>query len=336
MTLMAKIPGVKFGFEYKYADVDFQNRKITFVLENDEKIEFEMLEGEEYTDSFERISKLTNPEQPNDNIILFDKKIAKKTINNIEDQKILLDIFCRGALFTADRIKKTSKIYKEFIANKNTVKMENSFYIIELKGYILTTQHKKLLLTSLSNAKKIEVGAEGRVIVHTTTRSLAIQAGFCTRTSYGKDKKEYVIELMKELRSATISIKNKSTNEEITFGFVDEIHRNNDDFIITFSKVFSKKIHEEHLSFLPKNLDFTLPALIFDTILYFTTQTAHKSNKKISFKKLIQIMHNNERYRLQDYKQMLKEYETILQKHNILADFENEILEYKPHSDFDK
>ncbi len=331
MAIVAKIDGMDFGFEYKYIEFDLNAQKLCFILnENGDKKEFDMLPKEDYVEAIVRIHRtLTKPKETlkDNTVIPFDIEIAEKTIANIKKNKTLLDFFGRGGLFTADRLQKNSKMYQEFIKNNSTLKLENPFYTIEIKGYILTTQHKKLLLASISNAKEIKVDLEGRIIIHTTTRALALKTGFATTTSYGKKAKEYTNELLKELRSATISIKEKSTDREITFGFIDEIRRENDNLIITLSKVFSKEIHEKYLSILPKELNFVLPALIFDTVLYFATQTSAKSNKKISFKKLAQIMHINAKYRLQDYKQMLKEYETELQKHNIQINFEEETIE---------
>ncbi len=326
-----------FEFDYQYIEVieefgETYKQKLCFICENGEKKEFDVLPEDEgnYIKALKRIHKmLISPKETlkDNTVIPFDIEIAEKTIANIKKNKTLLDFFGRGGLFTADRLKKTSKMYQEFIKNDSTLKLENQFYVVEIKGYILTTQHKKLLLASMSNTKEIKVDLEGRIIIHTTARALALKAGFCTNIGYGADIKKHVIKLLKELRSATISIKEKSIDKEIIFGFIDEIRRENDNLIITFSKIFSREIHEKYLSFLPKELNFRLPALIFDTILYFATQTNSKSNKKIGFKKLAQIMHINSKYRLQDYKQMLKEYETELQKHNIQINFEEETVE---------
>ncbi len=310
---------------------DLENKKIVFIFDDDKsEIKYDILKDESHRDALYRIYKqLTNPnpnppathatDEQKEQKIEIDEKEIKKITKNITNGKFLLTLFCRGGGFvTTGKLSKDNKAYKEFIMGKNVIKLENSFYYIEQRGYILTTQHKKLLLTILNTAKKVTISAEGRIIIYTTVRKIATRAGFCTTISYSKKVKENTIDLLKQLQTVTISIKNKIDDKEISFSFIDETRRENDDFIITFSNIFSNEIRNKYLLFLPKNLDFTLPALIFDTILYFTSQKTHTSNKKISFEKILEILHAHKREKrsLYEYKKILRKYETILQTEN--------------------
>ncbi len=335
---------LKFPFEFYEIVVDIDDEKKVYFYAKDGTIvkEFPLLKDEQPRDAVERIYRELNP-SPNPSTSpspspskhenkIFDKEI-KKAKHNIKNKKIVLIELSRGVFYTASRIKKNSKIYKQFIENKNTLSLENPFYIVELKGHILTTQHKKAMLSVLNNAKTIDIDKDARIIIYTTARAVAVKSGFCTRTSYSKNIKEYAINILKELCSTTVSVIGDNDKKN-TYKFVDEIRKDNNDLVIVFSKKISEQLYQKdknYLLFLPKNLSFNVPALIFDTVLYFKSQTTSaKSNNKISLKKIASILHVNvnERYRIQDCKQMYIKFKNELEKNNIFYDPETETLQY--------
>ncbi len=260
---------------------------------------------------------------------VFDKTLARKTLNNIEQSRILPSFFARGTILAFDYINKKSKFYKEFIKNNNTLVITNPFYTTKLRGYLLVTQHLKVVFAILLKAKETNIDFEGKIIIKTTARAIALQAGLGTSTTYSKEKKEYVIDLLAQLQSASVSIKQNSSDKEITFSIIDLIQRDNDNLIITFSKTFSQQIHTQYMLLLPKNIDFQLPALVFATILYFKSQTANSSNNKIGIKKLLEIIRpdSSDKSTMYKYKQMLEKY-TIDLNHNLINfDSERGMLE---------
>ncbi len=330
-----------FPFIYKELRAEIEsetNKKLVFYDAHGDVVqEYDILKGEHPLDAIKRVHKqLTNssPDSPSsplpeheNKIIKLDEKEIKKIKDNFKNGKIVLNIFCRGA-FVTGKMRTTDKTYKKFNENGGSIQFENAFYKIKQKGYIIATQHKKTILAMLKT-KKIETDGAGRIVIRTTTRALAVQSGASTSETYGKKAKEYVIKLLEELKLSLISITNKTTNEEVIFSYIDNIYRNNENFVIVLNDVFSQMLYREHLIFLPENLDFKLPPMLFDVVLYFESQVTNKNKKiRIHFKTMLQILHVYNKQNLYKFKQILKEHETKLkEEYHIFVDFENKILD---------
>ncbi len=301
-----------------------------YFIEKDGTIikEFDLKKDEQPREAVKRIhQELTSkPEEKTEESDIKKEKEIKKLINKkIKSRKILLNLFTRGVFITA-KLRKDNKTYKAFHDNKDVIEYENSFYKTKLQNHILTVQHKKLILMALLNSKKIEV-SKGRIITITTTRKLAVSAGFCKINGYGKETKERVLRLLEETKEAVVELTDKINKEKTIFNIVDDVKIDNNFITICFSNTFTTFL-QQYTLFLPP-IDFSIQNIIFDIILYFMSQNTVKSNKRIYLKTLLQTLHLSADKRfIPRYKKTLEKYKNILQKYNIYYRNADEMLEY--------
>lgn len=110
-----------------------------------------------------------------------------------------------------EKVSYNSKLYRDFIKNKNIVTRDTSWGKLEIRGRaILTQKHLELFSYIMAHKEEIRQLKSGRVVVYFSLHKIAKKLGY----DWGTTTQKHLEALLKEIRDTTIGREDKEGNKD--------------------------------------------------------------------------------------------------------------------------
>ena len=231
------------------------------------------------------------------------------------------------------KLKKNSKLYKNFVANNNILERKTSWGKIQIRNSLLTQHHNDVLsgIMALEN-KKVLFLKTGEVAIFFSLYQLSKQM----ELKWGKLTKKNLIDTILEIRDLVITrwdnkenligtyniIKNAKYSDEIdSFGIILT-----KEYVNFFYKTITVSFNQTYKK-MRKKVKGKGEGLIKAIINFFITQ---KENQKIELYKLLNTIGypTETEYQLKNAKQILNKNIELLKEFGIDYDKKNKVFTY--------
>jgi len=231
-----------------------------------------------------------------------------------------------------EKVSHNSKIYKDFIKNKNIIRRNTSWGIIEIRGRaILTQKHLELFSYIMAHKEEAKELKSGRVVIYFSLHNIAKKL----EHEWGRTTQRHLEGLLKEIRDTTIGREDSKGNKD-DYNILHKVGYSTKEemwgIVLSdeYSHLFKHKLtigYKDHLDEI-RHIKGKGAGLIKSVIHFFITHDNTKQHRFTLLQVLNTIGYPTEERQVRYAVTYLNNYKDNLENFNIYFYPKDRILEY--------